>query len=194
MDDMDLQGNLITEDEIATLIGEPVWGIESEPTSGEGVYWSSRYRVGEKQEKSVWCGPFTIKQMIYELKNILLCQSVLAAKAGTRSGGTGHQGLINTLQGEGLHAEFVTFNSLGWTSLGQKLADSNVSIGFHALYQDKWGHYMYPVYVNTVKRIIGLLDSLNSHQDIIYVSFNEFERWVRDTPGNQRSVLIATKK
>ena len=131
MTNKELQGPIITKKELNKLIQNSVTSIiDFENITGNEIYKSSRYRKGEKQEKSVWCGPFTIKQRIYELKNILLCQSNLAAKAGTSSGGTSHQGLINALQGEGLSAEFITFNSLGWNGLGQKLADPNVSVVF----------------------------------------------------------------
>ncbi len=199
---MDIQGPVITDEELEALINEPIEDLLKDvDTSADEIYTSSRYRKGEKQEKKTWCGPFTDKQLIYKLYGILVDQSYLAEKAGTGAGGTSHEGMLAALTAwskkiniKNIPAEFVAFNTLTWKSLGQKLIDPNTAIGFHVLYRDKWGHYMVLVYVNITKRIVGLLDSLNPHQDIVYVNFAEFEKWIHNTPGGQKSVEIVQKK
>jgi hypothetical protein len=169
------------------------------PEHEDGVYLTPQFRHNIKQETKYWCGPFMTSQIIYELFGHEEAQSVLAGWEGTTEDGTGHQGIndaiytFNRTHGTNLTIEWRNFTDTGWERVGEMMEDPNIGLGIHGLYRLRWGHYMFPVYLNTNQNSIGIIDSLNEDNDILYVSIDEMRSWIANNYGGQPSLCIVTK-
>lgn len=178
-----------------------------EPTpipSNNNLYRTIRYRQFQDQQTGYWCGPFMVSQILYELFGVEVAQSWLAEIAYTSSAGTDHNGVIRDIttwaaqNGHVVKAWFQNFSEMGdsidarFRALGGAIASPYLGIGIHGFYKDHWGHYMYPVEVNMDNRTITIIDSLNE-EDLMIVSFEDMARWIRETPGNQSSILVVQK-
>lgn len=162
------------------------------------VYISPRFKHYVDQDTKYYCAPFMLAQIIFELFNIIPAQTWLASRAGTTTKGTGHTGVIKALNdwcaanGHKVISNFQGFSSTGWQKCAEMIKDPNVGLGFHVKYRNKFGHYMYPVIVDMDKKIVTCIDSLNP-EDLITVSFTEFESWIRNTTGGQPSCFVVKK-
>jgi hypothetical protein len=160
------------------------------------LYASPRYDKSQDQGTNYWCGPFTAVQLLYELYGYKLAQQVLATLAGTTTAGSGHGELTYAIEtaakqiGHKVTSVWQNFSTTGWKAVGEMIADPNVALGIHCLYRNKWGHYMYPIYIDMDRKVICLIDSLNDDNDVIEVPFAEMEQWIANTYGGQPSLWI----
>jgi hypothetical protein len=160
------------------------------------IYASPRYDKAQDQGTNYWCGPFTAAQIIYELFGYMPAQKLIADLAGTTTSGSGHKELTyaiqNAAQKEGHKVTSVwrNFSDNGWKAVGEMITDPRVGLGIHCLYRNKWGHYMYPIYIDMDRKVVCFIDSLNDDNDVIEVSFAETEKWIANTPGNQPSLWL----
>lgn len=168
------------------------------PVPQTGIYQSQRFIHNLKQATDYYCCDFMEEEILNELYNATVPQSQLAKLCGTGTAGTGHAGAIQgikseaVLLGHAVTAIFQNFSDTGWTKLGQMVAAENIGAGIHCLYRNKWGHYMYPCYINLNTKVVGFVDSLNK-EDILYVSFAEAESWMKNNYLGQPSVFVVTK-
>lgn len=164
------------------------------------LYASPRYDKSQDQGTNYWCGPFTAVQLIYELYGYMAAQKVLADLAGTTTAGSGHKELTYAIEtaakqiGHQVTSVWQNFSATGWKTLGEMIADPKIALGIHCLYRNKWGHYMYPIYIDMDRKVICLIDSLNDDNDVIEVTFAEMEQWIANTPYNQPSLWIVSNK
>jgi hypothetical protein len=165
----------------------------------DGVYTCQRFRQSVDQETGYYCAPFMSAQLLFELFNIDVAQSWLASQEGTTEDGTGHPGINIGIEkaaqnnGHSVNITWSNFSSATWKSIGESVESLDIGLGCHGLYKDRWGHYMFPVYVNLNTKTVGIIDSLNEDNDILYVDFDTFGRWLLNTPYNQPA-LISVKK
>ena len=186
----------------------PSQAVTVKPTttviSNPNIYLSPRWIRNLKQATNYFCALSVIEQMIYELYGLVTDQYKLAETAGTTQAGTGHSGMEKSMEvtvlglGHKCDLTYQTFSGLGttslarWRKLGEMVADINIGVGIHCLYRLKWGHYMYPVYINLETKIVGFVDTLNE-EEVLYVPFATAETWIAQTTGGQPSVIKATK-
>jgi len=122
----------------------------------DGCYTSPRYHentVWMKQADDTWCALNVIQQVYKELYNLDVLEKDLYSYGYTGSGGTAPSHLKHILldyirkKGHEVTIETYPFKSIGWEKIGQAVANPNIAVFFHELYQNKWGHYDYCVSV-----------------------------------------------
>jgi len=186
----------VEEDRLPYSINMQVQIAQKKAVSG--VYVSPRFRHYMDQETNYWCGPFMDSQIIYELYGMNAAQKYLAEHAGTTTSGTGSSGVIKAItdwanaNGHKVTCNLQNFSDTGWKKCGEMVEDPDLGLGFHVKYKNTWGHWMYPVSIDLNKKVVGLIDSLNP-ADLIYVSFAEYEQWIKNTAGGQPSCFVVKK-
>ena len=120
------------------------------------------------------CGPHSIKQALRKLGITGYSESTIGGYAGTTRNGTDHQGLNTAIakiaqkEGVTLKVEWKNFSDLGssrsarFKKLGELLTTPNVSIFWHELYRNQYGHYSLPKTINTNTGGLTIPNSLGS--------------------------------
>lgn len=177
------------------------WSItpspQSTPTNSNTVFVSPRYEA-IKQQTDYWCGPTMEAQIIYELYGQKEAESYAANASGTSTAGTGHPGIVQgmtTWMNANKHKmtfEWINFSSIPLKQLGEWIADPNIGIGMHMLYKDKWGHYMYPMWLSIATNVFGFVNTL-AGTDYSYYDLATISRWCKENAGGQPSIFKVTK-
>ena len=163
------------------------------------------------QPNSYYCGVQTIWQILYKLGIKDFSKDTLAKWCGTTKNGTSHDGMktciakVNKVKGTKLKIEFKNLSDMGstqkerWTAIGKLICKSNVGVGIHSMYRQKYGHYECLQMVNTSKADTYVLNSLGnkckSPAFCGYVetrSWNEWQKYIGMI--SQPSIIIITKQ
>lgn len=155
------------------------------------------------QNTGYYCACSMVQKMMYRL-GYKISQSELARVMGTTTDGTGHDGINTGIAycakkfGVKFKTEWYSMSSLGFKKMGELMCRKNTAVGNHLLYRDEWGHYEYPLVVNTSNKTIKVVNSLGSMcTSSCYCGYVEERSWSthqRYINGiSQKSVLVVTK-
>lgn len=163
------------------------------------------------QPNSYYCGVQTIWQILFKLGIKDYSKDTLAKWCGTTTKGTSHDGMktciakINKEKGTKLKIEFKNLSDMGstqkerWTAIGKLICKSNVGVGIHSYYRQKYGHYECLQMVNTTNGNTYVLNSLGnkckSPAFCGYIetrSWNEWQKYI--SMISQPSIIIITKQ
>ena len=158
---------------------------------------------------SYYCGVHSIHQVLRKFGITKYSESKLAAWAGTTTAGTDHQGIntaISKASGGSLKTKWINFSSLGkdtnsrFKALGKLISKSNTDCIIHNFYRLKYGHYETIHKIDHTNKVVYVLNSLgNKCSSTSYCgyiekrSYNEFAKYIAQTPGNQPSICLITK-
>lgn len=176
------------------------WEIKPTPTPtpqpSKNVYVSPRYQSA-KQQTNYWCGPFLSAQIVYELTGNIPSQTHLAYLEATTTGGTGHPGLNKGITsvmedlGHKVEIQWFNYSQTALRTMGEWIADPKVGMGLHVLYKDRWGHYMYPMWLSLATNVWGFVNSLSGNA-FSYFDNGTVARWASKTSGGQPAILKVT--
>lgn len=180
-----------------------------------GIYHSGPYWVGTGCNKmgqctSYYCACCSLRQQLTKLGIETYTQQKIAQYAGTTTNGTSHSGIETAIakiarnEGIKLQVTWKNFSELGSTqqarfeALGKLLAQQNIGIILHTLYQNRYGHYETVQEVNRNNRTCLILNSLGSKcGSPAYCGRKETRSWnelARNLAGiSQKSVCIIQK-
>ncbi len=163
------------------------------------------------QPNSYYCGVQTIWQILHKFGIKDYSKDTIAKWCGTTTKGTSHDGMksciakINKEKGTKLKIEFKNLSDMGstqkerWTAIGKLICKSNVGVGIHSMYRQKYGHYECLQMVNVTNGNTYVLNSLgnkcNSPAFCGYVetrSWNEWQKYI--SMISQPSIIIITKQ
>ena len=155
------------------------------------------------QDTGYFCADSMLQKMFYRL-GYKISQEELARVAGTTTAGTGHGGIetaiayVGKKYGVKFKVEWYNLSDLGFEKMGKLMCQKNTSVGNHLLYRDQYGHYEYPLTVNTTNKTIKVINSLGSMcTSSCYCGYIEERNWSthkRYISGiSQKSVLVITK-
>jgi hypothetical protein len=137
-------------------------------------------------------------QIIYELYGIKEAESYLAQMSGTGTSGTGHAGIVEGMTawakktGHEMKYEWLNYSSTPLKTIGQLISDPNIGLGIHCLYKDKWGHYMYPMWLSLATQVFGFVNTL-AGSSLSYYDVPTVSRWCKENYGGQPSLFKVTK-
>ena len=155
------------------------------------------------QNTGYYCACSMVQKMMYRL-GYKISQSELARVMGTTTAGTGHSGIETGIAycgrkfGVNFKVEWYNLSDLGFEKMGKLMCRKNTAVGNHVNYRDEWGHYEYPLTVNTSNQTIKVINSLGSMcTSSCYCGYIEERSWSthrRYINGiSQKSVLVITK-
>ena len=163
------------------------------------------------QPNNYYCGVQMIWQILFKFGIKDISKDTIAKWCGTTKNGTSHEGMksciakVNKVKGTKLKIEFKNLSDLGsiqkerWTSVGKLICKSNVGVGIHSMYRQKYGHYECLQMVNTTNGNTYVLNSLGdkckSPMFCGYVetrSWNEWQKYI--SMISQPSIIIITKQ
>lgn len=163
------------------------------------------------QPNNYYCGVQTIWQILFKLGIKDISKNTIAKWCGTTTKGTSHTGMktciakINKKKGTKLKIEFKNLSDFGstqkerWTAIGKLICKSNVGVGIHSMYRQKYGHYECLQMVNTTNGNTYVLNSLGnkckSPAFCGYIetrSWNEWQKYI--SMISQPSIIIITKQ
>ncbi len=166
----------------------------NEPATNFDLYEVVYYQV-EKQDTGYTCGPSSLLMMLRELAQSALPQyseAYVAKLAGTSTGGTTHDGMINAAKkiaadlGWKLTAKRVNFSDTSWEQLGKWIADPKVGVVAHVMTaglpywgNSDYGHYIFPIGLNITKKTITIADPSRRVPDLYIATFDQFARACR---------------
>jgi len=190
----------------------------TKPTSSNSnneVYTSSPHYTNTGcnnlgQCTSYYCGVHSVHQVLRKFGITKYSESKLAAWAGTTTAGTDHNG-INTAIAKAsngkLQAKWINFSSLGkdtnsrFKALGKLINRSDTDCIIHNLYRLKYGHYETILKIDHNNKIVYVLNSLGDKCGTTsycgYIekrTYNEYAKYIANTPANQPSICLITKK
>lgn len=156
------------------------------------------------QNTGYFCACSMLQKMMYRL-GYRVGQSELANVMGTTTDGTGHDGIetgiayVGRKYGVKFEVKWYNFSDLGWEGMGKLMCKKNTSVGNHVLYRKKWGHYEYPLTVNTSSKTMKVINSLGDKRTSTcycgYIEERDFSEHRSYMSGiSQKSVLVITKK
>ena len=180
-----------------------------------GIYHSGPYWIGTGCNKmgqcnSYYCACCSLRQQLTKLGIENYTQQKIAQYAGTTTAGTGHSGIETAIakiaknEGVTLRVTWKNFSDLGSTlrarfeALGKLLAQQNIAIILHTLYQNRYGHYETVQEVNMNNSTCLILNSLGSKcGSPAYCGRKETRSWnelARNLAGiSQKSICIIEK-
>ena len=159
---------------------------------------------------SYYCGVHSVHQVLRKFGITKYSESKLAGWAGTTTAGTDHQGILTAIAKASngtLKARWVNFSSLGkdtnsrFKALGKLISQKDTDCIVHNLYRLKDGHYETIHKIDHNNKIVYVLNSLgnkcgtNSYCGYIEKrTYNEYAKYIANTPANQPSICLITKK
>ena len=163
------------------------------------------------QPNSYYCGVQMIWQILHKFGIKDISKNTIAQWCGTTTRGTDHNGMktciakVNKVKGTNLKIEFKYLSDMGstkkerWTAIGKLICKSNVGVGIHSMYRQKYGHYECLQMVNTSNADTYVLNSLGnkckSPAFCGYIetrSWNEWQKYI--SMISQPSIIIITKQ
>lgn len=172
------------------------------------------------QDTSYNCAPNMLQQLFYKLSHKIIPEKTIAAWCGTTSRGTDHSGINTAIQkfaktyNLNLKTTWKYYSDFGNTTakrmkaIGELMSKSNTAVGWHILYCDsgekttggQYGHYEVIDKINTQTQYVRALNSLGirnkngSYQGHLQDRpYHVQDYYAKNTPGNQKAVLIITK-
>ena len=172
------------------------------------------------QDTSYNCAPNMLQQLFYKLSHKIIPERTIAAWCGTTSRGTDHSGINTAIQkfaktyNLNLKTTWKYYSDFGNTTakrmkaIGELMSKSNTAVGWHILYCDsgekttggQYGHYEVIDKINTKTQYVRALNSLGirnkngSYQGHLQDRpYHVQDYYAKNTPGNQKAVLIITK-
>ena len=159
---------------------------------------------------SYYCGVHSVHQVLRKFGITRYNENKLAGWAGTTTAGTDHQGILTAIAKASngkLQAKWINFSSLGkntderFKNLGKLISKADTDCIVHNLYRLKYGHYEVIHKIDHNNKIVYVLNSLgnkcgtNSYCGYIEQrSYTEFAKYIANTPANQPSICLITKK
>lgn len=163
------------------------------------------------QPNSYYCGVQMIWQILRKFGINDYSKDKIAKYCGTTKNGTSHEGMktciakINKDKKLKLKIQFKNLSDMGktqnerWTNIGKLICKSNVGVGIHSMYRQKYGHYECLQMVDNKKSNTYVLNSLgdkcNSPAFCGYIenrSWNEWQKYI--SMISQPSIIIITKQ
>lgn len=138
------------------------------------------------QETSYWCGPFSLRECIYNLTGTNIPQKTLAGWAGTTSAGSSHANLelalkkVNSKYNLNLKMNWYNFSDIGsWSKLKQENDKVNKAVFMHIGYYNggncagggPFGHYESVRSIDVNKNTITVNNSLGDKSGSGYKGF-----------------------
>ena len=159
---------------------------------------------------SYYCGVHSVHQVLRKFGITKYNENKLAAWAGTTTAGTSHEGIntaISKASNGNLKTKWVNFSSLGdntnarFKALGKLINRSDTDCIIHNLYRLRYGHFEVIHKIDHTNKIVYVLNSLGdkcgTQAYCGYIekrSYTEFAKYIANTPGNQPSICLITKK
>ena len=159
---------------------------------------------------SYYCGVHSVHQVLRKFGITKYNENKLAGWAGTTTAGTDHNG-INTAIAKAsngkLQAKWINFSSLGkdtnsrFKALGKLINRSDTDCILHSKYRLTYGHYEVIHKIDHTNKIVYVLNSLGNKCGTTsycgYIekrTYNEYSKYIANTPANQPSICLITKK
>jgi len=157
-----------------------------------------------------YCGVHSVHQVLRKFGITKYSESKLAGWAGTTTSGTDHQGILTAISkasNGNLKTRWINFSSLGkntderFKALGKLISQKDTDCIVHNLYRLKYGHYETIHKIDHNNKIVYVLNSLGDKCGTTsycgYIekrSYTEFAKYIANTPANQPSICLITKK
>ena len=183
--------------------------------SNNKVYTSSPHYLNTGcnnlgQCTSYYCGVHSVHQVLRKFGITKYNENKLAGWAGTTTAGTNHQGILTAIAKASngtLKAKWINFSSLGDTTnarfkaLGKLINRSDTDCIVHNLYRLKYGHYETIHKIDHNNKTVYVLNSLGNKCGTTsycgYIekrTYNEYAKYIANTPANQPSICLISKK
>ena len=183
--------------------------------SNNEVYTSSPHYLNTGcnnlgQCTSYYCGVHSVHQVLRKFGITKYNENKLAGWAGTTTAGTNHQGILTAIAKASngtLKAKWINFSSLGDTTnarfkaLGKLINRSDTDCIVHNLYRLKYGHYETIHKIDHTNKTVYVLNSLGDKCGTTsycgYIekrTYNEYAKYIANTPANQPSICLISKK
>jgi len=159
---------------------------------------------------SYYCGVHSVHQVLRKFGITKYNENKLAGWAGTTTSGTDHQGIntaIAKASNGNLKTRWINFSSLGedtsarFKALGKLISQKDTDCIIHNLYRLKYGHYETIHKIDHNNKTVYVLNSLGNKCGTTsycgYIekrSYTEFAKYIANTPANQPSICLITKK
>ena len=159
---------------------------------------------------SYYCGVHSVHQVLRKFGITKYSESKLAGWAGTTTAGTDHQGILTAISKASngkLQAKWINFSSLGsntsarFKKLGELISQKDTDCIIHNLYRLKYGHYETIHKIDHNNKTVYVLNSLGDKCGTTsycgYIekrTYNEYAKYIANTPANQPSICLITKK
>ena len=159
---------------------------------------------------SYYCGVHSVHQVLRKFGITKYNENKLASWAGTTTAGTNHQGILTAISKASngkLQAKWINFSSLGdntsarFKALGKLISQKDTDCIIHNLYRLKYGHYETIHKIDHTNKTVYVLNSLGDKCGTTsycgYIekrSYSEFATYIANTPANQPSICLITKK
>ena len=190
----------------------------TKPTSSNSnleVYTSSPHYLNTGcnnlgQCTSYYCGVHSVHQVLRKFGITKYNENKLAGWAGTTTAGTDHQGILTAISKASngtLQAKWINFSSLGentnarFKKLGELISQEDTDCIIHNLYRLKYGHFETIHKIDHNNKVVYVLNSLGNKCGTTsycgYIekrTYNEYSKYIANTPANQPSICLITKK
>ena len=159
---------------------------------------------------SYYCGVHSVHQVLRKFGITKYNENKLAGWAGTTTAGTTHQGILTAIAKASngkLKAKWINFSSLGndtnsrFKALGKLINQSDTDCIIHNLYRLKYGHYETIHKIDHTNKTVYVLNSLGNKCGtqaycgyIEKRTYPEYAKYIANTPANQPSICLITKK
>ena len=159
---------------------------------------------------SYYCGVHSVHQVLRKFGITKYNENKLAGWAGTTTAGTNHQGILTAIAKASngkLQAKWINFSSLGndtnsrFKALGKLISQKDTDCIVHNLYRLKYGHYETIHKIDHTNKTVYVLNSLGNKCGTTsycgYIekrTYNEYAKYIANTPANQPSICLITKK
>ena len=159
---------------------------------------------------SYYCGVHSVHQVLRKFGITKYNENKLAGWAGTTTAGTNHQGILTAIAKASngtLQAKWINFSSLGdntnarFKKLGELISQKDTDCIIHNLYRLKYGHYETIHKIDHTNKTVYVLNSLGNKCGTTsycgYIekrTYTEYAKYIANTPANQPSVCLITKK
>jgi len=159
---------------------------------------------------SYYCGVHSVHQVLRKFGITKYNENKLAGWAGTTTAGTNHQGILTAIAKASngkLQAKWINFSSLGndtnsrFKALGKLISQKDTDCIIHNLYRLKYGHYETIHKIDHTNKIVYVLNSLGNKCGTTsycgYIekrTYTEYAKYIANTPANQPSICLITKK
>ena len=189
--------------------------LSTSSNSNNEVYTSSPHYLNTGcnnlgQCTSYYCGVHSVHQVLRKFDITKYNENKLAGWAGTTTAGTNHQGILTAIAKASngtLKARWINFSGLGkdtnsrFKALGKLISQKDTDCIIHNLYRLKYGHYETIHKIDHNNKTVYVLNSLGNKCGTTsycgYIekrTYNEYSKYIANTPANQPSICLITKK